>query len=833
MFSRLRAARPGGADPGRFRRGPHFQSPGLPSGSTFRPPDGWRRWFPAFRWSVSPIMRALCLMVLLLAGTPAVLAQLPMQMPVQQIIITNVGPQTVSDAMIRANIRVKVGDKYNPVAVDEDIKNLYATGYFYNVRVNPQPSAEGVTLTYALQGKPKLTDIKFTGNKKYSNAKLTKKLTSKLGQPLDERKLFTDAQEIKKLYQKAGYQQTDVKYSISIDERLGRGTATFEIIEAPKVRIIDVYFEGAQAFKQKKLRKEIKTRRHWMFSWITGSGVLKEDQLEDDKDKLAEFYRNEGYIDFELKDVRYVYETARKLVLHFVIYEGTRYRVGAVDFKGATLFPTTAITPKLKMKVGDIFTPKGLTQDIEAIEDLYGAKGYIDVHYPTTLRVVRKPNVQTGTMDLLFEIDEGGKSYIERIDIKGNTKTKDRVIRRELAVAPGEVFDMVKVKLSKQRLEGTQFFDRVETSPEPTDVPDRKNLQITVNERNTGNIGLGAGFSSVDSILGFVEVTQGNFDLFNPPWFMGGGQKLRLRAQIGALREDYELTFIEPWFLGKKLAFSVDLYHRDLRYLSIHDFYNERRTGGRLGLTRALGSDFLIGGVSYTLENITIYDVPTNAPPAIRAEEGSRLVSKVGASLAYDTRNSVMLPDHGQRTELRAELAGGPFGGDTDTYKLDLGSHWFFPGPFKGHVLEVAGRAGVVDRYDSTTQVPLFDRWFLGGLDSLRGFRYGDVGPKQQGEPIGGDTYWLGSVEYSVPIIQFLRFAAFYDIGMVYEDPFSFDQKNTGTGVYNDNWGVGLRLNIPMLGAPIRLDYGIPIKSDPENKSNGRFQFSVGYTRPF
>jgi outer membrane protein insertion porin family len=443
----------------------------------------------------------------------------------------------------------------------------------------------------------------------------------------------------------------------------------------------------------------------------------------------------------------------------------------------------------------------------------------------------RKPNVQTGTMDLFYEIEEGNRSYIEKIEIKGNTKTKDRVIRRELAVSPGEVFDMVRVKRSRQRLEGLQFFERVDTRAEPTDVPDRKNLVVAVSERNTGNVALGAGFSSVDSILGFVELTQGNFDLFNPPYFMGGGQKMRLRAQMGAERQDYELTFIEPWFMGKKLALSVDLYHRELSYVSENDYYDERRTGMRFGLTRALGSDFLIGGVSYTLENIGIFDVPIEAPRSIKEEEGDRLVSKVGLSLAFDTSNSVLLPDRGQRTEVRTELAGGPFGAETDFYKLELTSHWFFRGLYEGHVLELAGGVGTVERYGDSDTVPLFDRWFLGGINSLRGFRYRDVGPKEREEPIGGKTYWLGSAEYSVPIIERLRFAVFYDIGMVYEDAFSF-QEDGQTGVYNDNWGVGVRLNIPHLG-PLRLDYGIPIKSDDDNESSGRFQFSVGYKRPF
>jgi outer membrane protein insertion porin family len=305
-----------------------------------------------------------------------------------------------------------------------------------------------------------------------------------------------------------------------------------------------------------------------------------------------------------------------------------------------------------------------------------------------------------------------------------------------------------------------------------------------------------------------------------------------LRIQIGAERQDYLLSFIEPWFLGKKLEFSSDLYHRELNYVSYDDLYDERRTGARFGLRRALGSDFLIGGVSYTIENVGIFDVDEDASDEIKMEEGDRLVSKVGFSLSYDTRNSVVLPNAGQRTEFRSELAGGPFGADTDFYKLEVRSARYLPGFFKGHVIEIGGRIGVVESYGDDDRVPLFDRWFLGGIFDLRGYRYRDVGPKDEtGEPIGGSTYWFGTVEYSLPIIERLRFALFYDVGMVYQDAYSFTVKGFDTGKYNDNWGVGLRINLPI--GPLRLDYGIPITSDAENESSGRFQFSVGYTRDF
>ena len=778
-------------------------------------------------------VRFLFLLFLVWSGGRAALAQVQPQIPVAKITITNIGPQVASESLVRANIRVREGEPYIRAAVDDDVRNLMKTGYFLNVRVTDEVTANGVNLTYIFLGKPKITDITITGNKKFSKRRLEKKLTTKVGDPLDERKLFTDAEEIKKLYQKSGYSQTEVKYIPSTDNRTGRASVTFEVKETPKVRILDVYFEGANAFPQKKLRKVIKTRRHWMFSWLTGSGVLKKDVMDEDRERLGEFYRNEGYIDFELLDVKYLYENQRRMTVYFQIHEGPQYKVGAIAFKGFTLFTTNELSKALKMKVGATYTPKGFNQNVTAVEDLYGRKGYIDVQYGRTLRVIKKPNTQTGTIDLTYEVEEGNKSFIEKIEIRGNIKTKDRVIRRELSVSPGELFDMTRVKLSRQRLEGLNYFERVDTEaePDPNLPPDRKNLVISVAEKNTGNFSVGAGYSSIDSLLGFIEITQGNFDLFNPPKFMGGGQKMRLRAQIGARVRDYQLTFVEPFFFGQKLEFSTDLYHRELRYVSINGLYDERRTGTRLGLRRALGSDFLVGGISYTFENVGIFDVDEDAPQTIKDEEGDRLVSKVGLSLTYDTRNHALNPNSGSRTELRGELAGGPFGAETDFYKMEIGSAWFFPGFFKGHVLELRGRTGFIERYGDSDRVPLFDRFFLGGITSLRGYRYREVGPQEEtadgdDEPIGGNTYWFASAEYRIPIIERLKFALFYDIGMVYEDAFHWDLSK-----YNDNWGLGVLLDLPI--GPLRLDYGIPINSSSHNDSSGRFQFSAGYSHDF
>jgi outer membrane protein insertion porin family len=801
------------------------------------------------------------LLCLLLAAFAPISSGQTSSLTIAKVLIEHVGPATVSDTFIRAHIRVKPGDQYQPVAVDDDVHSLYATGLFRNVQVTLDTSPQGLVLTYKVQANPRITEIRFEGNQKFTDAKLRRKISSKEGEPFDEQKVFTDSQDIQKMYQKVGYSGTTVKYTYTVDEAAGRATVTFHIHETPREKIVRVDFAGARAFSQRRLRRVIKTRKHWIFSWLTGSGVFKEEQFEDDKERLAQFYYDHGYIDFRIKNVQFLHPTPHKMVIRFLIDEGTQYKVGAIKFTGNQIFSTTQITnglrhlpriqtdvtkkPKLgpnglPMDVGDTFTPQGMRDDIQAVEDFYGARGYIDVTPDEgNLTVSRIPNIETGTMDLQFKINEGQKSRIEKIEIRGNVVTKDKVIRRELAVYPGETFDMVRVKLSRQRLLNLTYFSRVDARSEPTSVPDLKNLVVSVDEKNTGNFTLGAGFSSIDELVGFAEVYQGNFDLFNPPTFRGGGQKFRLDVQLGTVRQDYSVSFIEPWFLGRKLALGVDLYYHDWDFQSPNDMYDEYHVGGRLSLTRALGSEFLIGSVFTTLEDVGItlnspysrHAVPPNVPIDVLRETGYTFLPRLGASIAYDTRNSVELPNKGQRTELSAEFADDP-SGDREFYKLELKTAWYFRGLAKGHVLELVGDTGIADSFTGS-DVPFYDRYYLGGLYTLRGFDYRMVSPRGplsngliSNEPIGGDSYWFGSAEYSIPIISRLRFAVFYDIGSVQADPYSYDFSD-----FSDNAGVGLRLNLPI--GPLRLDYGIPIHHDKYSGSSGKFQFGVGWHRPF
>jgi outer membrane protein insertion porin family len=531
----------------------------------------------------------------------------------------------------------------------------------------------------------------------------------------------------------------------------------------------------------------------------------------------------------------YVERVAKKwMVIHIDIFEGQQYKVGSVKIEGNKLYTTAELMKRLKMATGQIFTPDGMSKDLKAIEDYYGSRGYMD----TTVRSTRDPNVETGQLDLTYTIKEGDLTYIEKIIIRGNTKTKDKVIRREMAVAPGDIYNTVRVDASKERLKNLGYFSKVETTPEVTPVPNRRDLAVQVEEQRTGNVTFGAGFSSIDNLIGFVEVTQGNFDLFNWPSFTGGGQKLRVRAQVGFKRQDYVVSFVEPWFLDQRLLLGVDLFHHQSGFLSSE--FNEQRTGGSLKLERSL-SEFMRAGLQYTIQEINL-GVKGTASQELQSQRGGALRSSMEATLTFDSRNSVFLTTRGNRTTLSAEVAGGPFGGDVSVYKIEGKTTFFFPF-FNNHVLEILGAAGVVQAFGQTDgsgptvnegpapfvnfvkvdDVPIYDRYFLGGADTLRGFSYRKIGPRDiRNEPVGGNSYCNGTAEYSFPIVERVRGAVFFDVGEVERDSYSF-----ATGDLKSDFGVGLRLNLPI--GPIRLDYGYPLMTDKDSGKAGKFQFSVGY----
>ena len=366
--------------------------------------------------------------------------------------------------------------------------------------------------------------------------------------------------------------------------------------------------------------------------------------------------------------------------------EGGQYHVGRVDVSGETLFTGDEVRRRLKLMPGKVYSPKAMRDDTKAIQDLYGAKGYVDLAVtPETV------SGGSGLIDVTFKLEEGLQSYIERINIQGNTRTKDKVIRRELDVAPGELYDTTKVDVSKQRLTNLNYFAKIETYPTETSVPGRKDLNVLVEEKRTGTFNFGAGFSSIDSLIGFAEIQQSNFDLFGYPHFVGGGQRMRMRVQLGNQRQDLIVGLTEPWFLDYQVAVGGELFFHNASYLS--NYYNQTDFGLELNARKAL-TNFLAVRLDYRVEEIGINGITRDASPEIRAESGTLLKSSLTTGITYDTRDNLFLTHSGQKIDFSIYAAGGIFGGQDKIYGFDLKGTQYFSLPYNTILLFSGEAAG-------------------------------------------------------------------------------------------------------------------------------------------
>jgi outer membrane protein insertion porin family len=770
------------------------------------------------------------LSITMLQGT--LLAQAAPGMPVvRSIDVQFVGPQTVSKEKILANMRTRVGRPYSPQVTEEDIRNLYGTGNITNVRMFGEQQGDGVKVIVVVATKSSVSEIVINGATRVKTSTLRNQISTKPGSALSEAALEADRQKIIEYYRGKGYSDVDVRYRTDGNEKKGTVRVTFDVAEGGKSKIDKVRFTGNTSVKRSELQKVIKSRpksilpgpgNPWgVFS--TTAGKLNNDQLQDDVRSIRELYQSKGYLQVDVKTPM-ITRHGSEVDLTFPIVEGPQYHVGKVTYSGVRVFPVDELTGGLKLKSGAIYSPQALAADRKAIGDRYGSRGYLD------LAVIATP-VPAGheVVDVSFRIEEGVQYYVDKVNISGNTRTKDKVIRRELALAPGDVFNTVRMDASRQRLENLRYFSQTELRPaEPLiSLPGRRDLNVDVTETRTGSFNFGAGFSSIDSIIGFVELTQGNFDITKWPNFTGGGQKFRLRAQAGSERQDFVIGLTEPYFLEQKLSLGTELFYRNASFTS--NVYNERRYGGAIFLRKPV-NEFTAARFEYRLENIKLYDFDSDASPELLSQEGDYTQSQVSGGLTYDTRDRVYLPRKGMRVDLQTYLAGGFLGGNVDVYGFEIEASKYIKLP-GDTILTLEVQFGCVDSWSGGDGVPVFDRLYLGGPNNMRGFSYRDVGPKDNnGDALGGQTLARFTAEYTFPIVESLRGAVFYDVGFVNSNAFSFSTQKeaNGSGGLNSDVGVGILLEIPAIG-PIRIDYGIPIKSDKYNDSSGKFQFNVGY----
>ncbi len=721
------------------------------------------------------------------------------------------GPASMSEARVRAQMSTRVGEAFTDENVEQDIRNLYATGAVDNVDITSEEVSGGVAVTVIVTGRGALGEVQFIGNTAYPEDKLLKETELRVGEPVDEAKLATGQQKIRELYEKKGFSGILVSYTT---EPTGQGftKVTYTIGEGARGLVRDVNFEGNTAIKSSALRSKMKLKEKAIYRvWRGKSKTITDDVLFEDRKAVESAYQDEGYVYAQVLDVRREQVGDKYVDLTYVITEGERYDVAEVAMDGLTIFTPAELAPALQTIAGFPYSGSDVRADEKMISDYYGSRGYADARVDTSI-VPAGPN----QVKIIYRVTEGDKSFVRKVNIAGNSTTQDRVIRRELPFTPGDEVNTVKIDAGRNRLQNLGYFSSVDIRTNDTEQAGFKDIDVTVAEQSTGTVNFGAGFSSIDSLVGFLDLTQTNFNI-GGNGFRGAGQRFHLGLKYGTKRRDFQLSFTEPWFLGQKLSFTGELFYRDMYYLS--DVYDQQEIGGSLSWRKPLG-EHSYAELSYTAKQIGI-DVEEDASDIIKQEDGDYFQSKIDLSWVHDTRDSVYITRKGHKIELGALMSGSFLGGDADVYGINIQGSQFFNLPWDT-ILSVEGSFRSVDSWGDGERVPIFERLFLGGANNLRGFDYRDVGPTDEtGEPIGGLSSAYASVEYTFPIVEKVRGALFYDVGMVSGDSFDWG------GDINSNVGIGLRLYLPI--GPIRVDFGIPVQSSEFNDSSGQFNFNVGY----
>ena len=812
-------------------------------------------------------LRCVLFASLAFACVPAALAQLgrapeSAEPPtIRKLIVNFTGLSNVNEEVARANMSLREGEPYDAIAIDRDIRTLYRTQLFEHIEVRLQPvGSDEVDLFFDIRPKFRIASISFDGNERIRDRRLENEVTILPNQILNERRVKEAGQVIEEFYLKRGFSQARIEYEIDRNPATGFGNVIYKIREGGKYKISKVKFTGNKSIKSRKLRRNIKTKKRGLFSLFTGSGRFDADQFDDDLEKLKDLYVEEGHLDIGIDpaQVRFSYPTNRKMVIDVAVDEGKEYQVGSIDFDGNELYKDDILRLMLRVKPGDRYRPERLDEDLERIEDFYGQFGYME----SRVRLTRVPNVTTGNIDIVYQIYESEKFQVESIEIEGNTKTKSTVVIRELALGPGSTFDSVRMDASRMRLENTRYFDDVNVTPQTTQIPGRRDLRITFREGRTGNFSFGAGFSSLEKGTFFVELTQSNFDIFN--WrgaFQGDGQKFRLRAQIGSLSSQITLAFEEPWLFEKRLAAGFTLFNTSSGLTRLYDV---EQKGFDVYIRKRL-IELIEARLSYSLVEFGFDNFARELDGVQRdqLEQSNGQISSLNLLLLRDRRDRIINTFRGSRLELDLTTAGGPLGGNFQYNKIESRNLIHFPiSTWHSQTIGFLIRAGVVKESGDSEFVPIEERFYLGGPNTLRGFEFRDVSPKSGLVPldpeladsgigrrpfeIGGKTYGMFSAEYTIGFTEGFHGAIFYDGGFVNKaaGDFSMDRveaygdflgepvllgwNNSG---WNDNVGVGIRISV--MGTPLRLDYAIPLTTsgDPAfggNDEGAQFNFTFG-----
>jgi outer membrane protein insertion porin family len=710
--------------------------------------------------------------------------------------LTVEGNRRVQEAVILGRVKSAIGAPFNPAQLSEDVRAVFALGFFDDVQLKIDDFEGGVKVGFVVVERPFVRDVDFVGNKHVSTNELQDKIDLKLGSVYNPVDVQRARERMKDHYESEGYFEVQITPDI---EKFADGDVkvVFTVNEGRQMKIEEIVIRGNRGLTDKQIKNAMATqeRQYWILR-----GTVQRQRLDEDVDRILQLYNDHGYIQarVESHDVTVDREKARVTINIFVV-EGSQHHVASVGFTGVTLVPESEVRRQVKLKAGDVFSRSALRDSVKSIEDLYSNVGRASAEVSPKLDIQPESKIA-----ILFEINEGPTVYVERINIVGNVRSQDKILRRELQMAEGEIFTLRKLQRSKQRLTNLGYFEKVEVNTAPGSDKTKIVVNIDVTERPTGLFSIGGGFSSADGLLGTIDLSQNNF--------LGRGWLATIKIRAGANIQQGQLSFTEPWLFDRPLSAGFDVFSTQRQFLE----YDYRTLGGGLRLSHPF-EEFWRWHVGYRLTQDDILHVKNPDDAFLRDEEGTRITSLVSGTIGRDSRDSIQTPSKGGQLAWSTELAG--LGGDHHYSKTTLFMTYFQPVWF-GHILSGRAEGGYGFGFGDE-RLPVFERFYLGGPNSIRSFKTRQISPQDEfGTRIGGTSEVLGNIEYLIPLPFDVRLAAFFDIGNVYGFKTKFDLSDLRKAA-----GGGIRWISPF-GA-IRVDYGFNLDRRPGEKA-ANFHFSVG-----
>ncbi len=751
------------------------------------------------------------------------------------------GNKRIETATILAKIKTKEGGIFSLAQIKEDIKTLYQLGHFEDIQVKTEGFEKGLRVIFFVKEKPLIRDISFEGNEELTTEKLKEGMTLLPRTAFNIQLIQESAEKIRLKYQDSGYYDAVVVPLIT-ELRGGDRNVVFYIEEGDKVKLSEILITGNKALTSDEIKSPLKTQEHGFFSFLGRSGTLRTEELKEDLETIRNLYYNKGYIQVQVDEPvirqrtetkrartwlpdeeRYVYGKLTtytledELVVSINVKEGDQFKVGSVTLKGNTILSDNELEKEIKLKKGDTFSREVLRQDVNRIMDRYDgiARPFASVVPLFNIDQEKK------TVAVNIDIQEGGEVRIGRINIAGNTKTRDKVIRREIRLDEGDLYSKKALKRSYERLNNLNFFETVEIVPERRLQEPVMDLDVKVKEKMTGTLSLGGGYSSVDKLVGIAEVTQGNLG--------GRGQLLKFKTQWGGKHRILMLSFMEPYLFDEPVWGRVDVY----RQMQVYDGYTLDSDGVALAVGKNF-DEYLSGSVRYSLDQSKARDITVTPMPFVLQQQlefygTAATTSAITVSLTRDSRDYYLDPKTGSKNTIFVEYAGGPLGGDPSFIKSVADSAWYFP-MFWDTVFMVRGRIGMVGSLIDKP-IPIGDRFFVGGSGTVRGFRPGTAGPVDVlGNRVGGNKELIFNAEYNFPLVPAARLKGviFYDMGRAFDDGTSQKQDEPDRISFRDfkhAWGWGFWWLSPL--GPLRFEWGYILHKKPEDQAS-QFEFSIG-----